>query len=106
MGPLRDFDLNRKWPNIEDDKVFSPPKGRVRSKKHQLTPSPEDERNVRHKKDTKSTDDDSDDDSNISEELRSKFLKIKGKNKKSKEKKKKKKKKKISLKKKKKKKKK
>ena len=85
-GPLRDFDLNRKWPNTEDDKVFSPPKGRVRTKKHHLTPSPEDERNVRHKKDAKSTDDDSEDDSNISEELRDKFLKIKGKNKKGKEK--------------------
>merc|ERR1712115_114785 len=85
-GPLRDFDLNRKWPNFEDDKVFSPPKGRVRSKKQQLTPSPEDERNVRHKKDAKSTDDDSEDDSNISEELRDKFPKIKGKNKKGKEK--------------------
>ena len=78
--------MNRKWPNLEEERVFSPPKGRARSKKHQLTPSPDDSRNVRQKKDTKSTDDDSEDDSQITEELRDKFLKIKVKNKKNKEK--------------------
>ena len=85
-GPLRDLEMNRKWPNLEEERVFSPPKGRTRSKKHQLTPSPDEARNVRHKKDTKSSDDDTEDDAQITEELRAKFLKIKGKNKKNKEK--------------------
>ena len=67
--------MKRKWPNL-----------RVRSKKHQLTPSPDDSRNVRQKKDNKSSDEESDDDSHITEELRDKFLKIKVKNKKNKEK--------------------
>ena len=83
-GPLRDLEMNRKWLILEEERVFSPPKGRTRSKKHQLTPSPDDSRNVRQKKNTKSTDDNSDDDSQITEELRDKFLKIKRKNKKNK----------------------
>ena len=69
FGPLRGIDMNRKWPNLEEERVFSPPKGRVRSKKHQLTPSPDDSRNVRQKKDNKSSDEESDDDSHITEEL-------------------------------------
>ena len=79
---MREIDLNRKWPIVEDDRVFSPPKGRVNSKKHLMTPSPKDDRNVRQKTDTKSSDDESNEDEQLDDELCAKFLKIKGKNKK------------------------
>merc|ERR1712240_760904 len=30
-GPIRDFDTTKKWPAVEEERVFSPQKGRVRS---------------------------------------------------------------------------
>ena len=63
----------------EEDRVFSPPKGRSRTKKHLMTPSPNDERNKRHKFYSHSSDNESDNDNLIDEELRAKFKKMKGK---------------------------
>ena len=79
FGPIREIELGRKWPSTEEDRVFSPPKGRSRTKKHLMTPSPNDERNKRHKFYSHSSDNESDNDNLIDEELRAKFMKMKGK---------------------------
>ena len=50
----------------------------LKTKKHQLTPSPHSERNVKSKTHNKTTGDDSDNDAQVDEELRAKFKKIKG----------------------------
>merc|ERR1711895_372791 len=82
FGPIRDLEMYRNWPNSEEqEKEFSPAKGRRRTTKHHLTPSPQDKRNVKQKTDDNTTEDDSDKNDAVDDELREKFKKIKGKNK-------------------------
>ena len=38
-GPLRCIDMNRKWPNLEEERVFSPPNRGQRNIKHFIMPS-------------------------------------------------------------------
>ena len=59
--------------NEEQEKEFSPAKGRRRTTKHQLTPSPQDKRNVKQKTDENTSDEDSDKDDAVDDELREKF---------------------------------
>jgi len=41
FGPIRELEMYRNWPNNEElEKEFSPAKGRRRTTKHHLTPSP------------------------------------------------------------------
>ena len=82
FGPIGDIEMDRKWPNYDDDRTFSPPKGRMRTKKHQLTPSPAKERNVKAKNDSYSSEEDDFRDDPMDDELKAKFKKLKGKNKK------------------------